>query len=70
MTLIDTATAAAMLRCTPRHIRDLITRGTLHNHGTSKRALISLDALTDAINRGEVTPTPRRGRRAGSTNVA
>ena len=70
MTLIDTATAAAMVRCTPRHIRDLITRGVLHNHGTTRRALVSLDALQDAINRGEVTPTPKRGRRAGSTNIA
>lgn len=70
MTLIDTAMAAAMLRCSVRHIRDLIERGTLTNHGTSRRALVSLDALTDGVNNGTIKPTPKRGRRAGATNVA
>lgn len=62
MTLIDTAMAAAMLRCTPRHVRNLIARGILHNHGTERRALVSLDALADAVQTGQVKAQPKRGR--------
>ena len=30
----DTEMAAAMLNCTPRHIRNLINKGLLTNHGS------------------------------------
>lgn len=64
MTLIDTAMAAAYLRCSVRHVRNLIERGILTNHGTERRALISLDALADAVQSGQVKPQPTRGRPA------
>lgn len=64
MTLIDTAAAAAFLRCSARHVRDLIARGVLVNHGTPRRALVSLDALAAAVQNGQARPTPKRGRRA------
>jgi hypothetical protein len=63
MTLIDTAMAAAMLGCSVRHIRNLIDRGTLTNHGTERRALLSLDAITDAVQSGQIQPRPKRGRK-------
>jgi argininosuccinate lyase len=62
MTLIDTEMAATMLRCSARHVRALVARGVLLNHGTAKRVLLSLESLTDAIRRGEVKPEPTRGR--------
>lgn len=61
--LIDTATAAAMIRCTPRHIRHLVERGTLTNHGKSRVIRIDLDEIAAAIEVGAVSPEPKRGRK-------
>ena len=47
MTLLDTAMAAAQLRVTERTVRRLVERGTLTNHGTPRRILISLEQILD-----------------------
>ena len=63
MTLIDTATAAYMLGCTPRHVRNLIARGVITNHGDGWRAMTSLQEINEGIRDGRITVQPSRPRR-------
>lgn len=47
MRVIDTATAAVLLGCTPRRVQQLVQCGTLTNHGTTRRIRLDVDELSD-----------------------
>ncbi len=49
MRLLDTRTVALALGCTDRHVRNLVARGVLTNHGTPRRIRIDLDEVQEKI---------------------
>lgn len=44
--LIDAEVAALILRVTPRRVRQLVTDGTLDNHGGPRKLLLDIQQVT------------------------
>lgn len=60
LTLIDVPMAAVLLGCSPQHVRNLIRKGVIANHGTRKEFQVDLHELTAKVKDGTVTPNPSK----------